>query len=89
MGYFLDTERADDGERFELISIALISEDGREHDAAVSNDDSAAVNPRVERQPEPGGVHNALVDARYHKRIDGWLRSVQSGATSQVGSCPT
>jgi len=33
--YFLDTEHTDDGERFELISIAVVCEDGREYYAAV------------------------------------------------------
>ena len=171
MRYFLDTEHTDDGERFELISIAVVSEDGREYYAAVDGYDSAAVTPwiaenvlpklpatgdplwkpreqirndlatfiigddvefwtmcawsdwslvvrlfgrfedipeswpmacwdlwqleaelgvtRTERPPEPEGVHNALVDARYHKRIYDWLRSVQSRAANQVGSCPT
>jgi len=33
---------------------------------------------RAERLPEPEGVHNALIDARYHKRIYESLRSLQS-----------
>jgi hypothetical protein len=33
--YFVDTEHTDDGERFELISIAVVCEDGREYYAAV------------------------------------------------------
>lgn len=35
MRYFVDTEHTDDGERFELISIAVVCEDGREYYAAV------------------------------------------------------
>ena len=45
MRYFLDTEHTDDGERFELISIAVVSEDGREYYAAVNDYDSAPVTP--------------------------------------------
>jgi len=33
--YFVDTEHTDDGERFELISIAVVCEDGCEYYAAV------------------------------------------------------
>lgn len=169
MRYFLDTEHADDGERFELISIAVVSDDGREYYAAVDGFDSAAVTPWIaehvisklpppgdrlwrsrpqirddlaafvigdmvefwtmcawsdwslvvrlfgrfedlpsswpmacwdlwqleaelgvtsaDRPPEPDGVHNALVDARYHKRIYEWLRSVQL-ARSSVDQLP-
>ena len=157
--YFLDTEHTDDGERFELISIAVVCEDGREYYAAVDGYDGAAVTswmaenvlptapgggplwkPRnqirddlvefvvgddiefwtmcawsdwslvvrlfgrfedtpeswpmacwdlwqleaelgvtkAERLAEPEGVHNALVDAHYHKRIYESLRDLQS-----------
>jgi hypothetical protein len=158
--YFLDTEHTDDGERFELVSIAVVCEDGREYYAAVAGYDASAVTPwmaenvlpklppagdplwkpreqirdelaefvvgesvefwtmcawpdwslivrlfgrfedtpdswpmacwdlwqleaelgitRRWRLPEPDGVHNALVDARYHKRIYESLRSLQS-----------
>jgi 3' exoribonuclease, RNase T-like len=158
--YFLDTEHTDDGERFELISIAIVSDNGREYYAAVDGYDDAAVTPWItenvlpklpppgnpqwksreqirdeiaafvtgddiefwtmcawpdwslvvrlfgrfedvpnswpmacwdlwqleaelgmtntERPAEPDGVHNALVDARWHKEIHDWLRSVQA-----------
>lgn len=33
---------------------------------------------RTDRPPEPEGVHNALIDARCHKRIYDGLRRVQS-----------
>ena len=151
MRYFLDTKHTDDGERFELISIAVVCEDGREYYAAVEGYDGTAVTPWIaenvlpklpplgdplwksreqirddlvefvigediefwtmcawadwsivvrlfgrfedtpaswpmacwdlwqleaelgvttaERLPEPEGVHNALIDARYHRRI--------------------
>lgn len=151
------TQSADDGERFELISIAVVCEDSREYYAAVEGYDSSAVAPwiaehvlpklppqgdplwkardlirdelaafvigddiefwtmcawpdwslvvrlfgrfeevpnswpmacwdlwqleaelgitRTERLPEPEGVHNALIDARYHQRIYDWLRA--------------
>lgn len=98
MRYFLDTEHTDDGERFELISIAVVCEDGREYYAAVEGYDGSAVTPWIaentcwdlwqleaelgvssaERLPEPDGVHTALIDARYHKRIYESLRSRQS-----------
>ena len=160
LNYFLDTEHTDDGKRFELVSIAVVCEDGREYYAAVEGYDVAAVTPwmaenvlpklpppgdplwkprkqirddlvgfvvgediefwtmcawsdwslvvrlfgrfeeipeswpmacwdlwqleaelgvtKAERLPEPEGVHNALVDARYHKRIYESLRSLQS-----------
>ncbi len=42
MRYFVDTEHTDDGERFELISIAIVGEDGREYDAAVDGYDPSA-----------------------------------------------
>lgn len=156
MRYFIDTERTDNGERFELLSIAVVCEDGREYYAAVEGFDPSAVTPwmvehvlpqlppphdplwrprsqirdelasfvtgddiefwsmcawpdwslvvrlfgrfedipdswpmacwdlwqleaalgvgRAERLPEPEGVHNALVDARYHQRIYESLR---------------
>lgn len=47
MRYFLDTEHTDDGERFELISIAVVCEDGREYYAAVEGYDDAAVTPWI------------------------------------------
>lgn len=160
MRYFLDTEHTDDGKRFELISIAVVCEDGREYYAAVDGYDGSAVTPWIEehvlpklpapgdplwksrrqirdelidfvtgdnvefwtmcawpdwslvvrlfgrfedipeswpmacwdlwqfeaelgvtsadRLPEPEGVHDALVDARYHKRIYQSLRSLQA-----------
>lgn len=163
MRYFLDTEHTDDGKRFELISIAVVCEDGREYYAAVAGYDDTAVTPWIaenvqpklpppgdprwklrrqirddlaefvvgqeiefwtmcawpdwslvvrlfgrledipeswpmacwdlwqleaelgvrttQRLPEPEGVHNALIDARYHKRIYESLRRLQS-ATS-------
>lgn len=159
MRYYVDTEHTDDGERFELISIAVVSKDGREYYAAVEGFDTAAVTPwieanvlpklpppgderwksreqirddlitfvigdniefwtmcawvdwtivvrlfgrfedvprawpmacwdlwqleaelgltRADRLPEPEDVHNALSDARYHKRIHDRLRQVQ------------
>jgi hypothetical protein len=160
MRYFVDTEHTDNGEYFELISIAVVCEDGREYYAAVEGYDGSAVTPwiaenvlpklpsegdvlwksreqirddldafvigddvefwtmcawsdwslvvrlfgrfedvpkswpmacwdlwqleaelgvtRADRPPEPDGVHNALIDARYHERIYHWLRGVQS-----------
>ncbi|MBA3653603.1 MAG: 3'-5' exoribonuclease [Actinobacteria bacterium] len=166
MRYFVDTEFTDDGERFELISIAVVCEDGREYYAAVQGYDSSALTPwieehvlpnlppqgdpswksrlqirddlaafvsgsdiefwtmcawadwslvvrlfgrfedvpetwpmacwdlwqleaelgvtRAERLPEPEGVHNALIDARYHHRIHESLRSVQSRRAAQL-----
>jgi hypothetical protein len=45
--YFLDTEHTDDGDRFELISIAVVCEDGREYYAAVEGYDDAAVTPWI------------------------------------------
>ena len=162
MRYFVDTEHTDDGERFELISIAIVCEDGREYYAAVDGYDPSAVTPWMEehvlpklpplgdplwksrreirndltefvigddiefwtmcawsdwslvvrlfgrfedtpdswpmacwdlwqleaelgltkedRLPEPEGVHDALIDARYHKRIYDSLRSLQAAA---------
>lgn len=162
--YFLDTEHTGDGERFELISIAVVSEDGRDYYAAVESYDSAAVTPRIaehvlpklpppgdplcrsreqirddlaafvigdmiefwtmcawsdwslvvrlfgrfedvpnswpmacwdlwqleaelgvtstDRLSEPDRLHNALVEAYYHKRIYEWLRSVQLARSS-------
>ncbi|MEX2393324.1 MAG: 3'-5' exoribonuclease [Actinomycetota bacterium] len=53
MRYFMDTEYTDDGERFELISIALVSDDGREYYAAVEGFDRAAVTPWVEEHVLP------------------------------------
>ena len=41
--YFVDTEHTDDGARFELISIAVVCEDGREYYAAVKGYDGSAV----------------------------------------------
>ena len=164
MKYFVDTEHTDDGERFELISIGVVCEDGREYYAAVEGYDSSAVTPwiaenvlpklprpgdrawksreqirddlaafvigddiefwtmcawsdwslvvrlfgrfedvpkswpmacwdlwqleaelgltRADRLPEPEGVHNALIDARYHKRIYYGLRGMQSRGSS-------
>lgn len=158
MRYFIDTEHTDDGTRFELISIAIVSDDGREYYAAVDGYDDSAVTPWIaervlpqlppagdphwkprrqikeeiasfvtgdeiefwtmcawvdwsilvrlfgrfediprgwpmacwdlwqleaelgaqeHRPPEPDGVHNALVDARYHREIYRRLRSLQ------------
>lgn len=59
MRYFLDTEHTDDGERFELISIAVVSEDGREYYAVVEGHSAAAVTPWIEEHvlpklPPPG-----------------------------------
>ena len=59
MRYFLDTEHTDDGERFELISIAVVCEDGREYYAAVEDYDSSAVTPWIgenvlSKLPPPG-----------------------------------
>jgi hypothetical protein len=59
MRYFLDTEHTDDGERFELISIAIVSDDGREYYAAVDGFDTSAVNAFIEERvipqlPAPG-----------------------------------
>lgn len=164
MRYFLDTEHTDDGARFELISIAVVTEDGREYYAAVEGYDQSAVTPwitanvlpklppagdrlwrskdrirndletfvtgekiefwtmcawpdwslvvrlfgrfedvpeawpmacwdlwqleaelgltQAERPPEPKDVHNALADARYHREIYTWLRSVQAASTT-------
>lgn len=158
--YFVDTEHTDNGERFELISIAVVCEDGREYYAAVRDYDNSAVTPWIEehvlpqlppaddprwkprgqirdelaafvigpdiefwamcawsdwslvvrlfgrfedtptswpmacwdlwqleselgltrddRLPEPEGVHDALIDARYHKRIYECLREFQA-----------
>lgn len=162
MRYFVDTEHTDDGERFDLISIAVVCEDGREYYAAVEGYDPSAVTPWMEehvmpklpppgdplwksrreirndltefvtgddiefwsmcawsdwslvvrlfrrfedtpdswpmacwdlwqleaelgltkedRLREPEGVHNALIDARYHRRIYDSLRSLQATA---------
>ncbi len=162
MRYFVDTEHTDDGERFELIAIAVVCEDGREYYAAVEGYDPSAVTPWIEehvlpklpppgdpiwksrreirddltefvigddiefwtmcawsdwslvvrlfgrfedtpeswpmacwdlwqleaelgltkgdRLPEPEGVHDVLIDARYHKRIYDSLRSLQAAA---------
>ena len=164
MKYVVDTEHTDDGARFELISIAVVCEDGREYYAAVKGYDGSAVTPwiaenvlpklpphgdplwksreqirdelaafvigadvefwtmcawsdwslvvrlfgrfedvpeswpmacwdlwqleselgvaKTDRPPEPEGVHNALVDARYHKRIYDGLRIVQSAGSA-------
>ncbi len=38
---------------------------------------------KEDRLPEPEGVHDALIDARYHKRIYDSLRSLQAAAASQ------
>jgi hypothetical protein len=158
--YFLDTEHTDDGDRFELISIAVVCEDGREYYAAVAGHDRSAATPWIEqhvlpklpppgdprwksrrqirddltefvigediafwtmcawsdwsllvrlfgrfedtpdswpmacwdlwqleaelgltrhdRLPEPDGVHDALIDARYHSRIYDALRTQQA-----------
>lgn len=59
MRYFVDTEHTDDGERLELISIAVVCEDGREYYAAVDGYDAAAVTPWIEENvlpklPPPG-----------------------------------
>ncbi len=160
MRYFLDTEHTDDGERFELVSIALVSDDDREYYAAVEGYDDSALTPWLvthvlpqlppegdslwkprsqirdevaafvtgedvefwamcawvdwsllvrlfghfedtpdnwpmacwdlwqleaelglspeQRLPEPAGVHNALVDARYHRRVYHHLRELQA-----------
>lgn len=160
MRYFLDTEHSDDGERFELISIAVVCEDGREYTAAVDGYDPSAITPWIQenvlpklppagdprwksrqqirddlaefvigddiefwtmcawsdwslmvrlfgrfedtpdswpmacwdlwqleaelgltkddRLPEPAGVHDALIDARYHQRIYESLRTRQA-----------
>jgi hypothetical protein len=157
--YFVDTEHTDNGAQFELISIAVVCEDGREYYSAVEGYDTSAVTPWIAqnvvpklpppgdprwrsrdrirdelaafvigddiefwtmcawvdwsivvrlfgrfedvpaswpmacwdlwqleadlglnsetRLPEPEGVHNALVDARYHARIYDSLRSLQ------------
>lgn len=53
MRYFLDTEHTDNGVRFELISIAVVSEDGREYYAAVEGFDDSAVTPWIEERVLP------------------------------------
>ena len=53
MRYFLDTEHTDDGERFELISIAVVCEDGREYYAAVEGYDDTAVTPWIAENVQP------------------------------------
>jgi len=57
--YFVDTEHTDDGDRFELISIASVSDDGREYYAAVDGFDRSAVTSfiaeRVLLQLPPAG----------------------------------
>ncbi len=59
MRYFIDTKHTDDGQRFELISIAIVSEDGREYYAVVDGFDDSAVTPwiaeRVLPQLPPAG----------------------------------
>lgn len=59
MRYFVDTEHTDDGSRFELISLAVVSEDGREYYAAVEGYDATAVTPWMDEHvipklPPPG-----------------------------------
>jgi len=47
MRWFLDTEFNEDGRTIELISIALVSEDGREYYAVSNEFDPVACNPWV------------------------------------------
>lgn len=59
MRYFVDTEHTDDGQHFELISIAVVCEDGREYYAAVEGYDDSAVTPWIAEHvlpklPSPG-----------------------------------
>ena len=53
MRYFVDTEFAEDGRRLELISIGVVSEDGREYYAEHDGFDESLCNPWVRKNVLP------------------------------------
>lgn len=87
MRYFLDTEHTDDGERFELISIAVVSEDGREYYAAVKGYESGAVTAWIAEDvlPKLPPAGDPLWKAREQIRDD--VAAFVPETTSSSGRC--
>lgn len=98
MRYFVDTEFIDDGETIDLISIGIVSEDGREYYAQSCEFDHRSASPWVRENvlthlqvcswAEPakwgiGGMYRA--DRMYHKRHGGQCVDQQRGL---VHNCP-